>query len=194
MGLSGLPCIVVFFPSGSPPPPYATVVSLDPLRDDMRSNSSRWNTFEMYKVASQPVGKRKALSKSCESTWAYRSEPAGMAVPELAGDTVLCSATNSAGSVNPYELCANLVEPVSENNRAARRPYEVLTEMLGGLQIPAELPSNDNSPPPGYPPLLRASEKGGQARLGRTTSETPTQDPPPSYPINFIERPLTHSS
>ena len=103
-----------------------------------------------------------------------------MAIPELVGDTVSFSATNSTGPVNAYELCSTTKSDPRDISCSAQRPCEHLAEMLGDLHFPVELPGNDPGPPPGYPPRTRARfdqlglsrSKHTQLRK-RTTSETP---------------------
>ena len=146
----------------------------------MRLSPYAQTTTDETIAFSQTADSKVASSYAHDSTWAYRSNLDGMAVPELAGDTVLFSATNTAGPVNPYELATGVGKMASSNSRKAQKPCDNLTEMLGDLRFPVELPSNDPGPPPGYPPRIRAdSDQVGLARsthtqsCRRTTSETP---------------------
>ncbi|KAH6642851.1 hypothetical protein C7974DRAFT_372713 [Boeremia exigua] len=162
-------------PPCSPPPAYTTAVSLDPVRHDVHSGSYPWNTIEKDVAATRSVGKRDTLDTSYDNIWACKSDPVSMTVPELAGDTIVFSATNSAGPVNPYELCASTVKPTSGGSRAAQRPHENLAEMLGDLHFRAELPNNVINPPPRHSPRSRAEFEPVEAVQSkrRTTSETP---------------------
>jgi len=121
---------------------------------------------------------KSTLHSPHSETWAYRSNFEGVAIPELAGDTVVLSATNSAGPVSPFELCADPGIMPSHHVNGPRRPRDSISEMLGDLHFPAELPSNDPGPPPGYPPRSRAtSDQVGMLRTShlelrnRTMSE-----------------------
>jgi hypothetical protein len=169
-------------PPGSPPPTYATAVSIDPFTYDSRSNPlspSGHRVTGKFAVADPIIDQKSTLENPHKETWAYRSNFDGVAIPELAGNTVVFSATNSAGPVNPYELCANPGTTSLHHLNGPRRPRDSISEMLGDLQFPAELPSNDPGPLPGYPPRSRAaSTQVAMHRTShlemrnRTTSET----------------------
>lgn len=167
-------------PPGSPPPTYATAISLGPVLHHMPWSSSAQATITQDVAAISSSGRKETLDHTYSNNWAYRSNPDDMNVPELAGDTVSFSATNPAGPVNPYELCTNSEKAVPSKLYAAPKPDENLAEMLGDLHFPAELPSIDPGPPPGYPPRSRTQpDQLGSARpvstqsRRRTTSEIP---------------------
>lgn len=99
-------------------------------------------------------------------TRAYRSNLGAISIPELAGDTVVFSATNPAGPVNPYELCASPRIIAHEKTDGSRRP---LLEMLGDLHFPAELASINPKSPSDNPP--RSPAKSDQIRMNRVSHD-----------------------
>jgi hypothetical protein len=142
-------------------------------------NSGGHQIAGKFAVAGPSNDHKSTLKSPHSDTWAYRSNFEGVAVPELAGDTVVFSATNSAGPVNPYELCANPGIMPRHHVNDLRRPRDSISEMLGDLHFPAELPSNDPKPPPGYTSRSRkASDQVGILQpshlemRNRTMSET----------------------
>ncbi|KAJ4987570.1 hypothetical protein SVAN01_06883 [Stagonosporopsis vannaccii] len=175
-------------PPGSPPPAYATAISLEPVIHNVRWNPSTKTTIARDVTAVRSFQREDALGNTCKSIWSYKSNSEDMNVPELAGDVVSLSATNSAGPVNPYELCSKTEQAVSSRTYAAQEPYENLAEMLGDLQFPAELPSNDSGLPPGYPPRLRA--KLDQLGLARTMRTQPRSRTTSEYSPRVHRRPV----
>lgn len=106
-------------------------------------------------------------------TWAHRGSVEGSEVPELAGDTVILSGTNSAGPVNPHELFSSSIAASPQSINSSRGSYADLCEMMGDLHFPAELPSssNDRGPPPTKElPLRTASEHFGEGRASHSAS------------------------
>lgn len=169
-------------PPGSPPPTYSSAVSIDPFtyapRPSLSTPGGHINASEST-VTSQRTDEKGVPENRQYETWAYRGNYRCVAIPELAGDTVVLSATNSAGPVNPYELCASPVITTRQNTGTSQRPCGSISEMLGDLHFRVELPSNDPGPPPGYPPRSRAApDQAGTYRAShleirnRTISET----------------------
>ncbi|KAF1926302.1 uncharacterized protein M421DRAFT_7227 [Didymella exigua CBS 183.55] len=91
-------------PTGSPPPTYATAVSVDSVTYDVRPSLYSPPMADKSTSADQGTDHKDTLNRPHNETWAYRSNLNDMAISELAGDAVVFSATNSAGPVNPYEL------------------------------------------------------------------------------------------
>ncbi|KAJ8109604.1 hypothetical protein OPT61_g7337 [Boeremia exigua] len=153
-------------PPSSPPPAYTTAVSIGP--DHLETGlSPQMHTKPKANTSTvESVDGKGAHNNFNGSTWAYRSSFDGMAVPELAGDTVSFSATNSAGPVNPYELCAYTGIVVPADARKGHGPNENLAEMLGDLHFPTELPSNSD------PPTAYNSQK--RTRFDQTRSTLPS--------------------
>lgn len=167
-------------PPGSPPPTYATAMSLDPLiLHDVHGSSSTQATINREVAAARTLQSKVAMDNTCNNTWAYRTNSDDMGIPELAGDAISFSATNSAGPVNPFELCTSTERIVSSRAHTAQSSSGNLAEMLGDVHFPVEIHKNHPGSPPGYPSWLGAmSDQVGLARptntqpRRRTASET----------------------
>lgn len=154
-------------PPGSPPPTYAAAVSVDSFAFDARPSPYSPPMNNASVIASPVTDRKDTLNGLHSEIRAYRSNFDDMTIPELAGDVVVFSATNTAGPVNPYELCASPGKMAYGNSSSSQRSRDSLSEMLGDLYFPVELASNDPGPPPGYPPQLRA--RSDQVRMSQTS-------------------------
>jgi hypothetical protein len=136
----------------SPPPSYASVVRATP-RNYVSPPYDKLHDMELADSTDR-ISCRYAPTiglLDAKSTWAYRSTQVGLPVPELAGDTVCFSATNSLGPVNPFELCATSDSAVSRVP-AQDDKLDSVTELLGDITFAVELPVNDSRSPLGRIP------------------------------------------
>ncbi|KAF3033089.1 hypothetical protein E8E12_003801 [Didymella heteroderae] len=165
---------------GSPPPTYATAVSVDrftsaaqPSPRNSCSPPKAYNCVLPGPTADYEI----TLDSPQNETWAYRSSYEGIAIPELTGDTVVFSATNSAGPVNPYEFCASPGATTRYDINSSRRSRDSIPEMLGDLFFPAELPSNVPGSPTGLPPCSWAATDQVEANMApRKTLNSTNKD------------------
>jgi hypothetical protein len=162
-------------PPGSPPPTYANAVSIQILPYSAQANTARTNRAAS---ASLVAYSETASPSSHDETWAYKSTLADSAFAELAGDTVVLSGTNSAGPVNPYELCDSPSTTTYHNTGRSQGLYAGLAELMGDLHFSTEPIKNDPGPLPENRPRRSAFDQVGPAQNNstglqyRTMSET----------------------
>ncbi|KAH7088372.1 hypothetical protein FB567DRAFT_628101 [Paraphoma chrysanthemicola] len=146
-------------PPCSPPPTYTSVIARSASADQQHSSAANSCALEPFSFASTDDKKQlssanKAVEKGegSHGIWAYEYSHGGAVfVPELAGDTVFMSGTNSMGPVNPFEFGPEPSKQAYPIVSKSEDPGRVV-EMLGSLNFAVELPVNDPGPPPGYPP------------------------------------------
>lgn len=150
-----LSCSLPILHPHSPPPTYAATVSTVPALDSTRSQHHPHVPTHHSIAACQSGDRNNESFPGNDNHSAYRIGLGDMQISELAGDTISFSATNSAGPVNPYELCAKLTEENRAISHMPQVPSEVLAEMLGDIHFPLELPSNEPVLPHDCPPWQR---------------------------------------
>ena len=149
----------------SPPPTYASAVQSSVQVQNCKLSDTRsfganildQNDNRLSTQIETPLSSP-AQSES-KGIWAYQlpmlshNDPS---VPELSGDTVYLSATNTHGPINPFEYN---VAPQSSSFSSPSKRMETkdVAELLGDFTFAVELPCNDPGPPPGYPPRSRRS-------------------------------------
>ncbi|KAH7077817.1 hypothetical protein BKA63DRAFT_272606 [Paraphoma chrysanthemicola] len=146
-------------PPSSPPPTYTSVVARSASSEQQHPSAANNGALEPFdfvpaddKKQSRSTNKAAEKGGGTHGVWAYEYSHGGAAsVPELAGDTVFMSGTNSLGPVNPFEFGP---EPYKQANPIVSKSDDPgrVVEMLGSLNFAVELPVNDPGPPPGYPP------------------------------------------
>ncbi|KAF2818509.1 hypothetical protein CC86DRAFT_413835 [Ophiobolus disseminans] len=139
-------------PPGSPPPTYTSVVSASRRGGQLGGTPVVTHKNSSYDVYENPTP---ADSASIESRWHekqqdVRAHEYSQLVPELAGDTVHMSGTNTLGPVNPYSYTpihsskqAFTTKPTSTNEAG---------ELHGDSSFDRGPSICDPGPPPGYPP------------------------------------------
>ncbi|KAH9863881.1 hypothetical protein J1614_009813 [Plenodomus biglobosus] len=135
----------------SPPPSYAAVVhSVVPKRQAHMDQKTRVGDTQLEKADPFRANNWGNVNTKFPDAWEYRSAHIDQPVSELAGDAVDISGTNPLGPVDPYEY-NTVTRSVAPMGAAACPDVGHLAELLGELAFAAELPSNDQGPPPGYP-------------------------------------------
>jgi hypothetical protein len=162
-------------PPGSPPPTYANAISIQSLPYSAQANNISTNRA----ASASLVAYRETPSPSShDEIWAYKSTLADSAIAELAGDTVVLSGTNSAGPVNPYELCGIPSTTTYVNTGRSQGHYAGLAELMGDLHFSTEPIKNEPRPSPEHSPRQSAFAQVGTIQDNstglryRTMSET----------------------
>jgi hypothetical protein len=144
-------------PLYSPSPSYMSLVkpsSQGPLVD---STASATVKSHIHLPHTDTLSEQKHISDfhrydEQEEVRAYEYVNANVLLPELPGDTVCMSGTNSEGPVNPFDFSlksSSESQLVQNNNDETNK----IGELLGDLTFAnPPLPSNPG-PPPGYPPI-----------------------------------------
>ncbi|KAF2024033.1 hypothetical protein EK21DRAFT_118182 [Setomelanomma holmii] len=147
-------------PSCSPPPTYSSVITTSGPSGEahpITENSGAHTQSHVDCLVEQDYKSRVSFSNDGETlqksniTWAYKYADQDDSVPELAGDTVCMSGTNSLGPVNPFDFSAEPLPPQNNFRRTKRKEPTTVVEALNDLTFAVELPVNDPGPPPGYP-------------------------------------------
>ena len=152
-------------PPGSPPPTYENAVSVRSFPYRAQANTIRTNKAAS---ASLVAYRETALPSPHDQIWAYKSTLADSAIAELAGDTVVLSGTNSAGPVDPYELCDSPNTTPYHNTGRSQGLYAGLAELMGDLGFSTEPIKNDPGISPEYPLRRSAFDQVGSTQNNST--------------------------
>lgn len=119
--------------------------------------------------------------------WAYRYPQSEVSLPELEGDVVCLTATNSQGPVNPFEFLSSPQPPVITLNPEIGDTNS-LSGLQEGLHFPAELPTNDARLALGY---LSTGERDLVYNTKRNTATSGYIEPSDA---RAIPRSIVHSA
>lgn len=155
--LSAIPLSQKVLPR-NPPPPYTSEfrsnVDFQPSHTDLKK-ASRLHEI-VPKVNRHPHAEAlytelPADDIQSNGTWAYRPQHDKSFIPELTGDDVCFSATNSYGPVDPFDFSTRNSSAIGTTT-PKHDHTEPVRELLGDLNFVVELPSNYLGPASGYPP------------------------------------------
>jgi hypothetical protein len=181
-------------PSGtsSPPPTYVSAVQSNHQQDAARHFVGYYPEPKLS--GKPPINSVNTIQSS--TSWAYKQAEDYNNIPELAGDTVYMSGTNSSGPVDPYALHDT---PSSSERRTPliSNHENLITELLGSLSFASELPGSGLVTSCHLPELSRGTSSTSRSRpsthqthdykLGRNISElpaTPKRRPVPSHSVS----------
>jgi hypothetical protein len=160
----------------SPPPTYSSVVdsSNGPRNSHPQaadSSSSRVPVYNLETSKARGIGfEGNGGSAVQQHTWAYEYTSKDIAVPELAGDAIFMSGTNSMGPVNPFEFThavSTKPDVITRKENESGHP----AELLGDFNFAVELPANDLTQIPGHlsmstqRPVLRPDDRLPGSRM-----------------------------
>ncbi|KAH8716797.1 hypothetical protein GQ44DRAFT_404136 [Phaeosphaeriaceae sp. PMI808] len=142
----------------TPPPSSYTTVTHDTRCDDesYQNFATTSSLYDPHRKSWEHVSQHNLYHEYDGTTQssdvrAYRMPYHDIFTPELAGDTVCMSGTNSLGPVNPFEF-SNETANKNTSLEATQDQPKVVAELLGNLSFAVEMPADSPSPPPGYPP------------------------------------------
>jgi hypothetical protein len=184
---------------GSPPPTYISAVQSNAGLQYYPQNAMQYlNASALVQKHEQNV-----MSKMKINTWAYQPSERHETIPELAGDTVCMSGTNSFGPVNPFEYRC-IPQPTIPSAPCVREETNSISELLGDISLVPELPGSGPIQPKIHSPRLSRgpSNTSGHGQLANRmrnhTQRMPVRDSevlafPPRRPIppHSVSEPVT---